>query len=85
MCLAIPARIVEVDGAVALVELDGIRRKINVAMVPDAVAGDYVLVHAGFAIEKWTAAQAEETYALLREMQGNPDGVTPAPETRRGA
>lgn len=80
MCLAIPVKIVEVNGAEAVVELDGIRRRANVAMIDRPQPGDYVLLHAGFAIEKWTAEQAAEVYALWREMEaageeGRPEGL----------
>lgn len=54
MCLAIPARIVELDGDNAVVEIGGVRRKSNVSFIEDARVGDCVLLHAGFAIQKWT-------------------------------
>jgi hydrogenase expression/formation protein HypC len=60
MCLAIPARIVELDGHDAVVEVGGVRRKSNVSFITDAKVGDCVLLHAGFAIQKWTDEDLQE-------------------------
>jgi len=60
MCLAIPARIVELDGDDAVVEIGGVRRKSNVSFIDDAQIGDCVLLHAGFAIQKWTDDDLDE-------------------------
>ena len=65
MCLAVPVKIVEIDGPNAIVEIEGVRRAANVAFIPDASVGDYVLLHAGFAIRKWTDADLEEYRALM--------------------
>ena len=65
MCLAIPARIVELDGNNAIVEMDGIRRPGNVAFIPDPKIGDTVLLHAGFAIRKWSEKDVEEYRAIV--------------------
>lgn len=70
MCLAIPAKIVEKDGAVAQVEVKGVRRQASLMLLPEAKIGDYVLVHAGFAMQIVEEKDAEETYALLAEMRG---------------
>jgi hydrogenase expression/formation protein HypC len=68
MCLAVPARVVEVDGESALVDFgDGVTRKVNVALV-EAKVGDYVLVHAGFAIHVLSENEALETLRLWREI-----------------
>jgi hydrogenase expression/formation protein HypC len=70
MCLAIPGRIVEmVDEAngIAKVEVSGVRRNINVALVDDAGVGDYVLIHVGFALSKIDEKEAEETLRMLQE------------------
>jgi hydrogenase expression/formation protein HypC len=70
MCLAIPGQIVEVSddsASLATVEIAGVRRKVNVGLV-DAGAGDWVLVHVGFAIARVDEAEAQATLALLREM-----------------
>lgn len=59
MCLAVPLQLVERSGPEGLGEFDGVRRKIRLDFVPQAQKGDYVLVHAGFAIEVMDKAQAE--------------------------
>ena len=68
MCLAIPARIarLEPDG-LAEVDVLGVTRQISVDLTPQAQPGDYVLVHAGFAIEVVDEAFAQETIQLIRE------------------
>ena len=60
MCLAIPAKIVELNGDLATVEIGGIRRTGNVSLVDDPKIGDYVLIHAGFAIQKWSEQDVQE-------------------------
>jgi hydrogenase expression/formation protein HypC len=67
MCLAIPMRIIEMDGAAAVAEVDGVTRNVRLDLLTDVFLGDYVLIHAGMAIAKLDAAAAEETLALLRE------------------
>lgn len=69
MCLAIPARVVEVtDGEMAVVDLNGVRKEISLALVEDVAVGDYVIVHVGFALNKLDAAEAAKTLALFAEM-----------------
>ena len=68
MCLAIPMRIVELDGAAALVEAMGVRRKTRMDLLPDVGVGEYVLVHAGLAIAVVDPEEAERTISILREM-----------------
>jgi hydrogenase expression/formation protein HypC len=69
MCLAIPARVVEMPEAdTAVVDLDGVRKAISLALVEDVVVGDYVIVHVGFALNKLNAEEAEKTLALFAEM-----------------
>ena len=69
MCLAVPTRIKYIDGEMADVELDGVSRMVSLAMVPDAQAGNYVLVHAGYAIALVDEDEARETLKLFREME----------------
>jgi hydrogenase expression/formation protein HypC len=70
MCLAIPGRITKKkQGHKALVEVGGLEREINLDLLPDAVEGDYVLIHTGFAIQKVDEAEAEETLSLLKQMR----------------
>jgi hydrogenase expression/formation protein HypC len=67
MCLAIPGRILAQDGAFAVVDFGGVRRRIGTALTPEAAEGDYVLVHAGMAIQIIDLAEAERMLALIRE------------------
>ena len=67
MCLAMPARITEIRGPVAIVDLDGVTLEANVVLIDDPRVGDYVMVHAGFAIQKYDPQEAEATLALLRQ------------------
>ncbi len=69
MCLAVPTRIKRIDGDVAEIELDGVSRSVSLAMTPEAQPGDYVLVHAGFAISIIDEEEAAETLRLLHELE----------------
>ena len=73
MCLAIPGKIVEivdVENRIAKVEVGGVRRNVNIGMLPenDTNVGDYVLIHVGFAMSKVDEHEAEETLRLLKEL-----------------
>ena len=69
MCLALPARIVELPTAEqAVVELGGVRKTVSVALTPEARIGDYVIVHVGHAIGLLDAEEAEKTLALFAEI-----------------
>lgn len=68
MCLAIPLKIVEIDGKEALGEALGMRRKIRLDFIRDARIGEYVMVHAGFAIERLEESQALEDIGTWEEM-----------------
>jgi hydrogenase expression/formation protein HypC len=67
MCLAIPSKITQIDNYMAVIDVDGVRRECSLLLVEDARVGDYVIVHAGFAISKLDEAAALETLALLKE------------------
>ena len=69
MCLAIPLKIVEIDGKEALGEALGMRRKIRLDFIRDARIGEYVMVHAGFAIERLEESQALEDIGAWEEME----------------
>ena len=69
MCLAIPLRITKIDGLEAVGERDGVRRTIRLDFIPSPKIGDYVIVHAGFAIERLDPDQAEENIAAAREVE----------------
>jgi hydrogenase expression/formation protein HypC len=69
MCLAIPARVIEIDAAnQAIVDLGGVRKEISLALVDDVAVGDYVIVHVGFALQRLDVEEAEKTLALFAEM-----------------
>ncbi|MGE5664234.1 MAG: HypC/HybG/HupF family hydrogenase formation chaperone [Deltaproteobacteria bacterium] len=70
MCLGIPVRVMEVDGQSAVVDVGGARREISLLLLDDVIAGDWVILHAGFAIQKLDEEEAEKTLALLRELPG---------------
>ena len=69
MCLAVPARIIAIDGTRATVDLQGNRFEADVSLVPEAAVEDYVLVHAGFAIERYDEEDAKELLKIYEEMQ----------------
>ena len=69
MCLAIPMKLVERGELSGTAELDGVRRSVSLMLLPEAVAGDYVLVHAGYAITALDEAEAERTLALIDQMR----------------
>ncbi len=87
MCLAIPARILELDQGSdqAVVSLGGVRKPVSLALVDDAAVGDYVLVHVGYALNKVSPEEAERTLALI-QAAGELDPAEFATDvTRRGA
>jgi len=68
MCLAVPSRIVEIKDTIATVDVDGVTREASLMLLENACIGDYVIVHAGFAIERIDEAVAEQTLKDMREM-----------------
>ena len=68
MCLAIPARIVELDGDVAMVDAMGNRFKAKTTLLPDAKIGNLVLVHAGFAISLVDEEEAKKTWEIIEQI-----------------
>ena len=68
MCLAIPMKILKIEGDKAVVSSSGVRRNIGISFMKNIKPGDYVIVHAGFAIEKLDTVKAEETLKLLEEI-----------------
>ena len=68
MCLAIPALVVKrLDGEDALIDAGGVRKRISLALVPDAAEGDYVIVHVGYALSRPDPAEAAYTLALFAQ------------------
>ncbi len=85
MCLAIPARIEQIDGLNAVINLEGVRRGISLLLCPEAKVGEYALVHAGFAISVIDEEQAqaalepwEEMRKLIADAGGGGDARGPA-------
>ena len=70
MCLAVPALITRIDGVMAEAELAGNETSVNVLFTPDVKVGDYVMMHAGYAISILSSSEAQETFDLLEEMAG---------------
>ena len=69
MCLAIPLKIIEINGMDAVGERSGIRRNVRLDFMQNIAPGDYVIVHAGFAIEKLDAKQAQANLAAIQEVE----------------
>lgn len=67
MCLAIPSRIVAIENEMATIDVEGVRRQASLLLVEDAQVGDWVIVHAGFALRKLDPESARESIRLLRE------------------
>lgn len=65
MCLAIPAKIISINGEEAIAEIQGVRRKTIVSLINDPRVGDYVLIHAGFAIRKWSEEDVREFNEIM--------------------
>jgi len=68
MCLAVPARIVGLHNSTATISVEGAMREVDVSLVEEPRLGDYVLVHAGFAIHKWDQSEVEELQAIRTAM-----------------
>jgi len=84
MCLAIPGKIIEINGSgefrIGKVRFGGIMRQVQLNFVPEARIGDYVMVHVGFAISVVDAEDAQHTYQILESM-GLLEAELPPPET----
>ena len=79
MCIALPMRVLAVDGTMATIGVEGLEQRASLMLVPQAGVGDWVLVHAGYAINVLAEHEAQETLALLAEMAeldspADPDG-----------
>lgn len=68
MCLAIPAKIIAIAENMGTIDMEGTRREVSLLLLEDARVGDYVIVHAGFAIHRIDEKEAMESIKLLREM-----------------
>ena len=76
MCLAVPMKIIETDGNIATLEVDGITTRANVSLIEHAAPGDYVIIHAGFAIECLDEKEAEKRIELFSELAALEDQST---------
>ncbi|MFH0803265.1 MAG: HypC/HybG/HupF family hydrogenase formation chaperone [bacterium] len=70
MCLAIPVRVLSIEENAALIEFGGVRRPVDLRLLENVQVGDYVLVHAGFAIQRLDEEEARKTLELFREISG---------------
>ncbi len=81
MCLAYPAKVVEIENLLATVELEGVRRRVSLMLLPETKLGDYVLVHAGFAmqtVDRRTVDEMLEAFELMgRRQRSHPPQSAP--------
>ena len=68
MCLAVPMRLTQIDGVIAVAEVSGVTRRVRIDLLPDLAVGDFVLIHAGLAISTIDAREASQTLALLKRL-----------------
>ena len=68
MCLAVPMKVISLKDGMGVAEMSGVKKEISFMMLPEAQIGDYVIVHAGFAIQKLNEDEAKKTLDLFREM-----------------
>lgn len=68
MCIAVPCKIVSIQDDIATIEVSGVRREASLSLVTDAVVGDYVIVHAGYAIQKIDKSIARESLTALNHV-----------------
>ena len=71
MCLAVPGKIISLDGFRGSIEIGGMKREVFMQLIPDAKVGEYVLVHAGCAIETIDEEEAAKTLELIKELSDN--------------
>lgn len=74
MCLAIPSKITQIEENMATIDVDGVKREASLLLLEDAAVGEYVIVHAGFAIHKIDEAAALETLQLPKETAALAEG-----------
>jgi hydrogenase expression/formation protein HypC len=68
MCIAVPLEVIEIKGNIALARFGDSSREVHLDLIDDVKAGDFILVHAGFAIEKLNREEAEKTLSLFKEI-----------------
>ncbi|MEI7685872.1 MAG: HypC/HybG/HupF family hydrogenase formation chaperone [Planctomycetota bacterium] len=83
MCLGIPGKVIETyqenDLLMAKVDFGGVRKRVCLAYVPDAVVGEYVIVHVGFALQKLDEAEAQRVFAFLAAADSLDELQVPSP------
>lgn len=74
MCLAVPAKLVELRADAAVADLHGNRVEVNTMLTPEVKVGDWVLIHAGFAIQHLDCQTVEDTFAVLEDLRQRTEG-----------
>lgn len=69
MCLAVPARLIKINGQIGTIEIEGVQRNCSLALVPDAQLEDWILVHAGFAVQIVDEEEAKATMEIFKELE----------------
>ena len=75
MCLAIPGKIIEITDENARVDINGVITDVNISLIEDPQVGDYVMVHTGFAFQKYDEQEALENLKMLEEISRRADGL----------
>ncbi len=68
MCISVPMKVLEINGQRGIADIGGMSREIDLRFLSQVEVGDYVIVHAGFALQRLDQNEAEETLSLLREV-----------------
>jgi hydrogenase expression/formation protein HypC len=77
MCVGVPSKIVKIEDSMAIIDVEGAQREVSLLLLDEpAEIGDYVIVHAGFAIKKIQEEDAHENFRLMKKMFGVEDEVT---------
>jgi len=69
MCLAVPMKLIKIEGSKGVVELSGVKKEVSLSLLTDFKIGDYLIIHAGFAIEKLNEKEAKETLSVWKEIE----------------
>lgn len=69
MCLAVPGKVIEIEDLLATVDISGVTRKISLMLLPETKVGEFVLVHAGFAIQAIDEEEVKKTLELFKELE----------------
>jgi hydrogenase expression/formation protein HypC len=77
MCLAIPSKITKIENGIGTIDVDGVQRTCSLLLLEDARVGDWVIVHAGFALHKIDETAAMESLAILKEAAALVEGGNP--------